>query len=249
MDWHTSYLCSNWPVPVAPGAYAEHMGVGSRAALGAGSKLIPAAASNYVRSVLDRAIDGVGPLKSVADSAGSKLASHGGDVESAVASLVRSHTGLAGLQGFVTNLGGLTLAPATLPANVVGVTLVQCHLVASIAFLRGYDIEDPRVRNAILAVLLGEETIKEMVDKRRLPSSPMALATSPVHDPQLDDRIGKEVTTELLGRTLGRRTLLLAGKRVPLLGGAVGASADGYSTWSIGRYAQSELRDRRIGRR
>lgn len=230
-------------------AYADSMGVGSKVALGAGSKLIPSVASGYVRSVLDRAIDGVGPLRSVSDSAGAKLASHAGDVEKAVSALVKSHTGLAGVQGFVTNLGGLALAPATLPANVVGVTLVQCHLVASIAFLRGYDLEDPRVRNAVLAVLLGEDSVKDMVKKRRLPSSPMALATSPVHDPLLDERIGKEVTSELLGRTLGRRTLLLAGKRVPLLGGAVGASADGYATWMIGRYAQDELKDRRLPRK
>lgn len=209
---------------------------------------MPVVASGYVRQVLDKAIDGIGPLKPVAETAGAKLAAHGGDVEKAVAALVRTHTSLAGLQGFVTNLGGIALAPATVPANVVGVTLVQCHLVASIAHLRGYDVEDARVRNAILAVMLGEDAVRSMVKGKRLPSSPMALATSPVHDPVLDDRIAKEVTSELVGRTIGRRALMLVGKKVPLLGGAVGASADGFLTWQVGRYAQEELRDRRLPR-
>lgn len=217
-------------------------------AVEAGTRVVPAFASGYVRTVLDKAIDGIGPLKPVVETAGAKLAAHGGDVEKAVAALVRSHTSLAGLQGFVTNLGGLAVAPATVPANVVGVTLVQCHLVASIAHLRGYDIEDPRVRNAVLAVMLGEDSVKAMIKGKRLPSSPMALATSPVHDPVLDDRIAKEVTGELVGRTIGRRALMLAGKRIPLLGGAVGAGADGFGTWQVGRYAQSELKDRRLKR-
>ncbi|MFD1858468.1 hypothetical protein EHW97_04945 [Aeromicrobium camelliae] len=222
------------------------MGLGSSVAVGAGSKLVPKVASGYVRALLDKAIDGIGPLKPVVETAGAKLASHGGDVEKAVAALVRSHTSLAGLQGFVTNLGGLSVAAATLPANVVGVTLVQCHLVASIAYLRGYDIEDPRVRNAILTVMLGEDVVTDMIRDHRLPSSPMAMATSPVHDPSLDDRIAREVTSELVGRTIGRRAVMLVGRRVPLLGGAVGAGADGVATWQVGRYAQTELRDRRL---
>ncbi|MCD9154325.1 EcsC family protein [Aeromicrobium duanguangcaii] len=219
-----------------------------RIAKEAGTRVVPNVASGYVRAVLDMAIDGVGPLRPVIETAGGKLAAHGGDVEKTVAALVRSHTSLAGLQGFVTNLGGIAFAAATVPANVVGVTIVQCHLVASIAHLRGYDLEDPRVRNAVLAVMLGEDTVTEMVKKKRLPSSPMALATSPAHDPLLDDRIAKEVTGELVGRTIGRRALMLAGKRIPLLGGAVGAGADGFGTWQVGRYAQSELKDRRLRR-
>lgn len=212
----------------------------------AGSRLLPHVASGYVRTMLDRAIDGIGPLRPVVETAGAKLASHGGDIEQAVSTLVRTHTGLAGVQGFVTNLGGLSVAAATLPANVVGVTLVQCHLVASVAHLRGYDIEDPRVRNAVLATMLGEDTVRDMIRRHRLPSSPMALATSPMHDPTLDETIAREVTSELVARTVGRRALMLVGKRVPLLGGAVGAGADGFGTWQVGRYAQSELKDRRL---
>ena len=222
------------------------MGMKDRIAREAGTQIVPSVASGYVRTVLDKAIDGIGPLRPVAETAGAKLAAHGGDVEKAVAALVRSHTSLAGLQGFVTNIGGIALAPATVPANVVGVTVVQCHLVASIAHLRGYDIEDARVRNAVLAVMLGEDTVTTMIRKKRLPSSPMAMATSPMHDPSLDATIAKEVTGELVGRTIGRRALMLAGKRIPLLGGAVGASADGFGTWQVGRYAQSELKDRRL---
>lgn len=224
------------------------MGIGSKAAARAGTKVAPSVASGYVRSMLDRAIDGVGPLRPVAASADAKLVDADGDVERAIGALIRMHTGLAGAQGFVTNIGGLISLAVSIPANVVGVTLVQCHLVAGIAHLRGYDLEDPRVRNAILTCMLGEESVDELVRKRALPSSPMAMATSPAHDPELDRLISREVTTELLARTAGRRVVTFVGRRVPVLGGAVGAGSDGYATWQIGQYALRELRDRNVSR-
>jgi uncharacterized protein (DUF697 family) len=213
--------------------------------MSAGARLAPSVASGYVRVVLDRAIDGFGPLRSAAASADTKLVDAGGDVEKAISSLLRMHTSLAGVQGFVTNLGGLTTAALAVPANVAGVTVVQCHLVAGIAHLRGYDLDDARVRNAILACMLGEDAVHDLVKSHRLPSSPMALATSPVHDPVLDETLSKEVTSELIGRTAGRRAVTLIGRRVPFLGGAVGGSSDAYATWQIGAYAARELRERR----
>lgn len=222
------------------------MGVRGKLAATAATKLAPQVASGYVRTVLDQAIDGIGPLRSAAATADTKLVDHNGDVELAVRGLIRLHSGLAGVQGFVTNLGGFAAMAIAMPANVVGVTLVQCHLVAGIAHLRGYDLEDPRVRNAILSCMLGEDSVRDLLKHKRLPSSPMALATSPVHDPELDHTLSREVTAELVARTAGRRVVTLIGRRVPFLGGAVGGSSDAYATWQIGAYAADELKERRV---
>ncbi|WP_375001366.1 EcsC family protein [Aeromicrobium sp. CTD01-1L150] len=222
------------------------MGIGSKAAAKAGSAAAPRVASGFVRRVLDQAIDGIGPLPSAAASANRRRVDAGGDVEAAIGTLVKRHTALAGAQGFVTNLGGIASAAAAIPANVVGVTLVQCHLVAGIAHLRGWDLHDARVRNAILACMLGEDAVKDLLKRRSLPSSPMALATSPVHDPELDHLISREVTSELVARTAGKRAVTLVGRRVPLIGGVVGGGTDGWATWQIGQYAGRELRDRNI---
>ncbi|MEH3034361.1 MAG: EcsC family protein [Aeromicrobium erythreum] len=211
----------------------------------AAGALVPSVASGYVRTVLDKAIDGIGPLRPVMRSADAKLVDAGGDVEKAIQSLIRRHAALAGAQGFVTNLGGVASMAWAIPANVAGVTLVQCHLVAAIAHLRGYDLDDPRVRNAILACLLGEDEVAALIKRGRLPSGPMALATSPVHDPELDRRISSEVTKALVTRTTGRRAVTLVAKRVPGVGGAVGASSDAWSTWQLAQYAATELRNRR----
>ena len=222
------------------------MGVRGTAAVAAGAKLAPRYAGAFVRGALDRAIDGIGPLRSAAAAGDARLVDRDGDVEAAIATMIRQHAALAGAQGFVTNVGGIATYAVAVPANVVGVTLVQCHLVAGIAHLRGYDLENPRVRNAILACMLGEDSVASLVKKHRLPSSPMALATSPVHDPVLDETLAREVTTEIFARAAGKRAVTLIGRRVPLVGGAVGASSDALATWQIGQYAADELRDRRL---
>lgn len=208
----------------------------------------PKFTSGYVRALLERAIDGVGPVRPAAEVAENKLALAGGDVEDAVTALISQHVKLAGAQGFVTNVGGLATLAVTVPANITGVAILQCHLAAGIAHLRGYDLDDPRVRNAILACLLGEDSVKELIVKKKLPSSPMVLATSPVHDPELDDRIASAVTAELVGKIGGRRAATMVGRRIPLLGGGIGAASDAMSTHQIGAYVSSELRDRRVKR-
>ncbi|UPK75214.1 EcsC family protein [Nocardioidaceae bacterium SCSIO 66511] len=225
------------------------MGVGRMAAKGIvplGKKVAPKVTSGYVREILERAIDGYGPIKAAAASADARLVSADGDVEDAIDACISQHVRYAGMQGFVTNLGGGITVAVAIPANVTGLALLQSHLVASIAHLRGYDLADPRVRNAILACLLGEDTVDELIKKKRLPGTPMAIATSPVHDPELDPMIGRTVTSELLAKVTGRRAALVVSRRIPLLGGGVAAATDGLSTYQIGSYARKQLRERRL---
>lgn len=224
------------------------MGVGRMAARGIvplGKKVAPKVTSGYVREILERAIDGYGPIKAAAASADARLVEANGDVENAIEAAIGQHVRYAGMQGFATNIGGGITIAVSIPANATGLALLQSHLVAMIAHLRGYELDDPRVRNAILACLLGDDSVDELVKKKKLPGTPMAIATSPVHDPALDATVGKVVTTELLAKVTGRRAALVVSRRIPILGGGVGAATDAYSTHQIGTYASEQLRDRR----
>ncbi len=223
------------------------MGLARTAARGLvplGLKLGPHLSSELVRELLQRAIDGAGPFRGAAAAADAQLAESGGDHAAAIAGLIDRHVRAAGVQGFVTNLGGLVTMIVTVPANVSGLALLQGHLVAGIAHLQGYDLRDPRVRNAVAACLLGPTIVEELVRLGRLPSLPMGLATSPVHDPALFTSIAQDVTTELFGRVGGRRMATSMARRVPMLGGGIGAVGDALSTHRVGRYAERELRPR-----
>lgn len=208
----------------------------------------PGVTSRAVLEALDRAIDGVGPLKPAVRAAEKQLREQDGDVEKAIRNVVDNHVRLSGIQGFVTNIGGLATAAVALPTNVVGLAVLQCRMVAGIAHLRGHDLDDPRVRNAVLATMLSEEGVQELVKKKKLPGSPITLATAQVHDPELRTMLAAEVGGFLVSKVAGRRLVTTAGRRVPVVGGVVGAGADGWSTWRAGRYAEKEftpLRNRR----
>jgi len=201
----------------------------------------PGLTTSFVREALNRAIEGVGPLPGAAAAADKQLAEQHGNVERAIHEVIENHVRYAGAQGFLTNVGGLVTAAVTIPANVTGLTLVQCRMVAGIVHLRGHDLNDPRVRNAILTTLLGEESVARLVKKRKLPAAPMALATAPAHDAGLDRIISAEVGADLVARIAGKRLAVTIGRRVPVVGGLVGMGADGFATWKIGRYADREI--------
>lgn len=205
----------------------------------------PGLTSNFVRQAFDRAVDGAGPMRGAAEAADKRLAEHDGNVSEAIDSLIDSHVRLATAQGFVTNLGGLVTVAVMIPANISGLALLQCHMVAGIAHLQGYDLDDPRVRNAVLACMLGEEAVKGLVKNKKLPSTPMAIATAPSHDAELDRRVAAEVAAELIGRVAGKRTVTFIARRAPIIGGGVGAVSDGFRTYQVGRFAAKELRARR----
>ena len=203
--------------------------------------LAPGLTTSFVREALRRAIEGVGPLPPAAEAADKQLAEQQGNVERAIHEVIENHVRYAGAQGFVTNIGGLVTMAVTVPTNISGLALIECRMIAGIAHLRGYDLDDPRVRNAILVCLLGEETVKSLVKDKHLPAPPMALATAPAHDAALDQRISTFVARDLVAKIAGKRLAVTVGRRVPVVGGVVGAGADGFATWRVGRYADREL--------
>jgi hypothetical protein len=209
------------------------------------TEIAPQLTAGFVRQALERAIRGVGPLDGAAMAAEKQLDEHKGDVDKAISEVIENHVRLAGAQGFLTNIGGLVTMTVTVPTNITGLALIQCRMVAAIVHLRGYDLSDQRVKNAVLASMLGEERMLALIKRKKLPGTPMALATAPVHDPHLDDIMANEVASELITKVAGKRIATTVGRRVPVVGGVVGAGADGYSTWKIGRYVDREFLPRK----
>ena len=205
----------------------------------------PQAAGGVLRRVIELAIDGYGRVPSARTVAAKQLGRHGGSVDDAIESLIDHHVRLASAQGFVTNLGGLPALPVSIPANLTGVAVVQVRMIAAIAHLRGYDIDDGRVRTAMVMCLLGGEQVGKRIALGKLPTSPMVIATAPMFDSELDAQVAQEVVADLLARVSGKRAALMITKRVPLVGGGVGAVLDGLATHQIGKYAKGELVRRR----
>lgn len=197
-------------------------------------RVAPAITGQAVRDILERAIDGAGPIPGAAKAADAHLRRAGGDTDEAIESLITQHLRLAGAQGFLTNLGGVLTMAVTMPANIAAVALLQCHLAAAILHLRGYDLASAAVRDAALVCLLDSDARKDLSKSTGLTISPAALATADP-EPKLQAQLAKAVTGHLLAMSGGKQVAGFLARRIPVLGGAVGGFGDAWSTRRIGR--------------
>lgn len=204
----------------------------------------PEAGGGVLRRLLDVAINGL-PSVPGAKAAAAKQLERRGEIEEALDALIASHVRLASAQGFLTNLGGLATVAVALPANLVGMAVVQLRLAAAIAHLRGYDVDDGRVRTALAMCLFGEDELNRRVGSGELPTQPMVVATAPVFNSALDRNVSEQVFGDLAARVGGKHLAVLVLRRVPLLGGGVGAVMDGYHTYAIGLFARRQFVSRR----
>jgi hypothetical protein len=200
----------------------------------------PEVAGGVLRSIIEFAINGNNAFPGAKTTAARSLQSKG-EREAAIDSVVLQHIGLASAQGFLTSVGGLITLPVGLPANLAGLAVLSVRMIASIAHLRGYDVDDRRVRAALTLAMLGDDEVRRLVADGKLPTSPLAIATAPMFDPDLERRISERVMGSLAGRMGGKHLAVVVVRRVPLVGGGVGAAVDGWLTFGLAAYAKREF--------
>lgn len=199
------------------------------------------AATRLLERLLDVGIDGRGPFDSAHDVADQALKEAGGDPEEAIRQIQRSHRRLGAVGGFVTGLGGFFTMPVALPANVVEFYLLGTRMTAATARLRGYDIDQPEIRSAVLLTLAGadsDDLLKKAgvfatggkltsVALQRLPAPALMV-------------LNKAIAFRLLGR-IGSGILAKLGRAVPVVGGLVGGGVDVFMLGRIGKQAVEEF--------
>jgi len=94
-------------------------------------------------------------------------------------------------------------------------------------------------------VLPGPRGRAALIASGDLPSSAAAVATAPAFDPRLDARVSRALFEHSMNHVSGKRLGVFLAKRIPLVGGGVGAVVDGWSTHSIIQHAQEQFISRR----
>jgi hypothetical protein len=195
------------------------------------------AVSRLVQLLMDIGVDGVGPLKSAREYA-ADARGHTKTPEAAVSKIARTTVMRGAVGGFVTSVGGFVTMPVALPLNVAEFYVQATRMVASIAVLRGYDIDDPRVRTAVLLTLVGSDA-DEVLSKAGLATGGgrmVSLATRQLPPAGLLI-LNKAIAFRLL-RGVGEQAFAKLGRGVPLLGGLVGGGID---TWMMKRIADHAM--------
>jgi len=194
-----------------------------------------------VEMLVDTGLDGRGPLSSAREVAEEALARTGGDREQAIARLARATTVKGGIGGFLTGLGGFVTMPVSLPLNVAEFYLQAVRMVGGIATLRGYDIDEPRVRTAVLLTLVGSDS-EEVLKKAGMATAGSRLTSYALKGmpPAALMVVNKAVGFRLM-RGVSEKLLSRLGRGIPVAGGLVGGGIDGFMMKKIADHAMKEF--------
>jgi hypothetical protein len=194
-----------------------------------------------VEMLVDTGLDGRGPLSSAREVAEEALAKVDGDREQAIARLARTTLVTGSIGGFVTGLGGFVTMPVSLPVNVAEFYLQAVRMVGGIATLRGYDIDEPRVRTAVLLTLVGSDS-DEVLQKAGMATAGSRLTSYALKGlpPAALMVINKAVGFRLM-RGVSEKLLSRFGRGIPVAGGLVGGGIDGFMMKKIADHAMKEF--------
>lgn len=213
----------------------------TRAALDEAAEERPSnAIDKVIATIVDVGIDGKGPFKSARQVAERALTKQDGRPEAAIDAIVGSSRLTGAVGGFVTGLGGFITMPVALPANVLEFYVQATRMVAAIASLRGYDVDEPRIRTAVLLTLVGSDA-QDVLKKAGVNVAGGALTSFALERlPRAAlMMVNKAVGFRLL-RGIAERFLTRLGRMVPLVGGLIGAGLDG---WMMHRIAVAAKRE------
>lgn len=201
---------------------------------------LDALSTHLVERLLKTGFDGRMRFDSARAVAKGALDAQNGDAERAVADVVAAHRKLAATSGFLTSVGGLITLPVAIPANVVGFYTLATRMTAAIAAIRGYDINRPELRSAVLLTLIGTDAGDVMAKAGVTTTGGLAGMATRKLPPAALMMVNKAVGFRLVSR-MGGRVLARAGKAVPLVGGAVGAGLDVVLLNRIARQAREQF--------
>lgn len=187
--------------------------------------------------ILNVGIQGLGALPSAEEVAKDHLRKCG-DVEKAIASIIKWKTAYAGGSGFITGLGGIIALPVTLPVGLAASYAIAANQAAAIAYLRGYEVHSDQVRTMILLCLVGE------VGEDLLKGAGIAIGTKATHHAimhkipkSLLGEVNRRVGFKLIAKTNEKAAIRLI-KIVPIVGGIVGGAFDGAFVRACGNIAR-----------
>ena len=198
------------------------------------------AKQNAMAKVLDwsyeKAINGVSGLDSATDLAKYYMAEGGSQVDQAN-SLIRWQNTKAATSGFLSGLGGLITLPLAIPANVASVLFVQVRMIAAIAHMGGYDVRNDKVKTLVYSCLVANSAKDVAKDIGIAVVNKLAMNAVKKISGETIKAINKRVGFRLVTK-FGEKGIVNLGRVVPILGGIIGGSFDGYATNKIGNIAR-----------
>ncbi|MFH2129775.1 MAG: EcsC family protein [bacterium] len=139
--------------------------------------------------------------------------------------------------GFLTSLGGIISLPVAIPASLGINWVLQTRMVAAMAYIGGFDIDDPPVRMSIALCLLGKKG-KELLNKDIQEISELLRKNTLSHLPKQTIQVVNQAVAGRLMQLAAAKGFSRISKAIPILGGAVGGVLDFMSCKETAEFAK-----------
>ena len=190
----------------------------------------------------EKAINGIpGIFDSAFDLAKDYKTKYQNNLEKQVDSFINRQCTTSAISGASTGLGGFLTMSFTLPTNITTVLAIQIRMIATIAILCGYDVNNDKVKALIFCCLVKqsiEDIIKETIGIKIAEKFSVKLIQRMPYD--LIKIINKKVGVKLITK-FGQKGVINLGKLVPVVGVFLGATIDWYSTKVVGIFTKKAL--------
>lgn len=188
-------------------------------------------------SIYQKAVSGVPRITKPIPVLADEYLTRYGSIHTAVDKLIATQLAKCTTSSFLTGLGGLITLPVTLPADICSVLFVQIRMIASIAYIGGYDINDDQVQTFVYMCLAGISA--NSVAKTfgiQLGTKLTINAIKRIPGKALT-KINQKVAFRLITK-FGEKGLINLGKMVPIVGGVIGGGFTMFETKIIAMRAK-----------
>jgi len=149
--------------------------------------------------------------------------------EDAANSLIKWQIAKCATSGFITGIGGLITLPITLPVNMTSVLFIQLRMIASLAYIGGYDLNDDRVKTFVYICLCGHSATNILKKAGIKAGKGLTMNLIKKIPEKIIVQINRKIGFRLIEK-FGEKGVLNLSKAIPLAGGVIGALFDSFST-------------------
>ena len=162
------------------------------------------------------------------------------DKRKAAKALINNQVAKCTTSGFVTGFGGAVTLPITIPANIGSVLYVQMRMIAALAKMGGFNLNDDQTQTFVYACLAGV-SVNQVVKKFGMQFGEKAALAGIKKIPgkvlqAINAKIGFRLFTKF-----GEKGLINLGKLVPVVGAVINGAFDFTETKAISARAYKQF--------
>lgn len=201
-------------------------------------KMDTSKAISILDACYEKALDGIPHVSSSVSKLAMEYMNKYPTKDVAAKALINMQITKCGISGFITGLGGLITMPVAVPANVSSVLYVQLRMIASIAYIGGYNPNDDEVRTLAYLCLTGSAMsdivkntgikIGQKITINFIKKIPGTVLT------KINQKVGFRLLTKM-----GEKGAVNLVKMIPVVGGVIGGGIDIVGTKIIANKAYS----------